>query len=224
MTRYRFPADRAAFIYGTDYSPILTPPRTPIIIYTDQAATTLADIQTLGGISIALSTVYTDHGVIPEFLGPDAVTRLWAVPAGGIAAPLDAEALSVLDGLGVTDTGQLRASGTASMTLSGHRVVTQGSDGRLGYASNDNPAMVQSPLWITMGAASSGAAVEVVMFGALIEPSWSWTPGPLYLGAAGALTQTPPSALAGAAFLAQIGVANGATSVFIDRGPSILLS
>jgi hypothetical protein len=103
-------------------------------------------------------------------------------------------------------------------------VVTQGSDGRVGYASNDNPAHVQSPLWITMGAATTGTAVEVVMFGALTEPSWTWTPGPLYLGAAGALTQTPPSALGGATFLAQIGVASGATAVFIDRGPSILLS
>lgn len=95
MTRYRFPQDRSAFIYGADYSPILTPPRTPIVLYTDQAGTAPADIRNLDGTSIALSTVYTDHGIVPEFLGPDTVTMLWGIPAGGVAYPFEAQALSL---------------------------------------------------------------------------------------------------------------------------------
>jgi hypothetical protein len=224
VTRYRFPQDRATFVYGDDLSPILTPPRTAVVVYTDQALTTLADITTLEGQSVALSTLYTDHGLLPEFLGPDSVSRLWTGLQGGIAYPLDAQASSLLENSGVGGTArQLWATGTAASALSGHRAVTPAPDGSLGYASNDNAAHLHAPLWITSGAASSGAQVEALMLGTMIEPSWSWTPGPVYLGATGQLTQTPPAG-PGAQFLAQVGTATSPTSLFVDRSPSIKIT
>lgn len=222
MTRYRFPQDRATFVYGDDLAPILTPPRTAIVVYADQALTIPADITTLEGQAIALSTLYTDHGLLPEFLGPDGISRLWTGVQGGVAYPLDAQASSLLENSGVGGTArQLWATGTAASSLSGHRVVTPAPDGSLGYASNDDLGDVNSPLWVTAAAASSGAQLETLMFGPMVEPSWTWTPGqPVYLGTNGVLTQTPPAA-PGAVFLAQVGTATSPTSLFVDRSPSI---
>lgn len=224
MTRYRFPADRSTFVYGDDFSPILTPPRTAFVVYQDQALVTPADIRTLTGSAIALSTVYTDRGLLPEFLGPDGVSRLWTGQPGGTTYPLDAQTASLLAGSGIGGSvSLLSASGTAATALSGHRVVTQLADGTIGYASNDNLAHVHAPLWITSGAASSGGEVQAVMFGSMTEPTWSWTPGPVYLGTTGQLTQSAPTP-PGAAFLAQVGAATSPTSLFVDRSPSIKLT
>jgi hypothetical protein len=220
MTRYRFPADRSAFIYGQDFAPILTPPRTAVVVYQDQAMTEPADIQTLTGSTIALSTVYTVEGLIPEFLGPDGVSRLWAGVSGAPAYPLDAEASSLFSSSSASSA--LHASGIAAATLSGHRVVTPQPDGTLNYASNDNLSHVQAPLWITTGATDVGGTVDALMLGQMTEGSWTWSQGPVYLGANGLLTQTPP--VSPAVFLAQVGTATTATSLFVDRGPSIKLT
>jgi len=118
--------------------------------------------------------------------------------------------------------GQVLVTRTAAVTLSGHRVVTVRADGSVEYADNTTPAHRGAPLWVTLGAAVVGAAVEVLVYGALVEPSWSWTPGPLYLGVTGLITQAPPSG-PGALFLAAIGYATSATSIFLDRSPSIAL-
>jgi hypothetical protein len=223
MTRYRFPQDRATFVYGQDYDPILTPPRTALVVYADEALTTPADITDLGGTSIALSTLYTDHGLIPEFLGPDDLSRLWT-GSQGAAYPLEAQTASLLAGSGIGGSvAELKRSGIAAVALSGHRVVTPQTDGQLNYASNDNVAHLTVPLWITTGAASPGSAVETLLFGLMIEPTWTWTPGPVYLGVNGQLTQTPP-AVPGAVFIAQVGTATSPTSVFVDRAPSIKIT
>lgn len=112
---------------------------------------------------------------------------------------------------------------TAATNLSGHRVVTPLPDGTVTYADNLTAGHITAPLWVTTGAALAGAQVAVVTYGPLVEPSWAWTPGPLYLGANGALTQTPP-VTPGALFLAQIGTATTGTAVFVDRYPSIVLT
>lgn len=223
MTRYRFPQDRATFVYGQDYDPILTPPRTAIVVYEDELLTTPAGITDLVGTPIALSTLYTVAGLVPEFLGPDGLTRLWT-GSQGAAYPLDAQATSLLEGSGLGgDVRQLWATGVAASALSGHRVVTPAPDGSLNYASNATAGHLHMPLWITSGAASSGGQVNALMFGAMTEPSWSWTPGPVYLGTNGLLTQTPPAA-PGAVFIAQVGTATSPTSVFVDRAPSIKIT
>lgn len=120
------------------------------------------------------------------------------------------------------DVGQVKLTATAAATLAGHRAVTQRSDGLLIYADNTTISHLHAPLWVTSGAVSSGAQGEVIVYGTLDEPSWSWTPGaPIYLSASGVLTQTAPSPPD--LFLAQLGVATGPTTIFVDRQPSILL-
>lgn len=112
----------------------------------------------------------------------------------------------------------------AGATLSAHKVVTKSSDGTINYASNDNISHINSPLWITNNSAVLGAPVTVITYGDIEEPSWSWTPGPLYLELNGVITQTVPTATGGTLFLAQLGFATGPTSAFIDREPSIKLA
>lgn len=121
-----------------------------------------------------------------------------------------------------SDVGQVRVSLTASATLSGHRAVTLRPNGELEYADNTTPSHLHVPIWLTTAAIMSGNSGEVLLYGVFTEPSWSWTPdAPLYLGTNGVITQTVPTPPA--LFLAQVGIATGPTTVFIDRQPSILL-
>ncbi len=119
--------------------------------------------------------------------------------------------------------GQIRLTAVAATNLSGHRMVTPRPDGTLGYASNTEPTHLHAPLWMTLGAATAGATVEVLCSGPASEPSWSWSTGPLWLGEDGYLTRTPPVAPF-AVFVAQVGAATGVTTAVIDRQPSIVLT
>lgn len=109
----------------------------------------------------------------------------------------------------------------AGTTLSGHRLVTKQSNDSVVYVDNTNTADTNRPYWLTLGSAISGAEIDLQFSGVVTEPSWAWTPGPLYLGTAGQLTQTVP--VSPAVFLAQVGFATSATSIVLDRQPSIHL-
>jgi hypothetical protein len=94
-SRFLFPSDRTAYVYSALGGPILIPDHASLTIYTDEPCTLLADIQTVGHVTIPNSILYTDTaGLIPEFYGPLGVgvniVRLWAKPIGGVAYPLDA--------------------------------------------------------------------------------------------------------------------------------------
>lgn len=118
--------------------------------------------------------------------------------------------------------GQVLLTRTAALDLGGHRVVTLADTNTLIYASNDDPAQLEAPLWLTLAAIVSGAGDAVLAYGPALEPTWAWNPGPLYLGTTGLLTQTPPSSPA--LFSVQVGYATSPTRVFFDRRPSIALS
>lgn len=84
----------------------------------------------------------------------------------------------------------------AGADLGGHRVVRlmDGTDGIVGYADSASPGDMGRVVGITHHAAASGATIEVVISGFMLEPSWNWTPGPVYLGSNGIMTQAmPPS-------------------------------
>ena len=74
----------------------------------------------------------------------------------------------------------------AAEALGGHRVVT--ADGL-----HCTPQDADRAIGITTGAAALGQSASVLPSGPMTEPSWTWTPGlPLFIGAAGVLTQTAP--------------------------------
>lgn len=121
--------------------------------------------------------------------------------------------------------GALTVTLPAAATISGHRAVTVTADGRLRYASDDEPDDVDAPIWVSAHAAVTDELLTAVTFGPLTEPTWSWpAPCPVWLGAAGALTATPPTVADGAVALTQLGWATAADTVHVDRQPSIALT
>ncbi|MCM6777931.1 hypothetical protein NDR87_31465 [Nocardia sp. CDC159] len=119
--------------------------------------------------------------------------------------------------------GTVIVTGTAGAALSGHRAVVQLPDGTYVYASCDDPTHMALPIGITAAAAMMGDQVQIVMFGQMTESSWAWTPGPVFLGIGGSLTQSAPTGPT-AAFLTQLAAATAADTVFVDRLPSIALT
>ncbi|TLX54858.1 hypothetical protein DN824_20460 [Stutzerimonas nosocomialis] len=67
-------------------------------------------------------------------------------------------------------------------------------------------------LGITLTAATAGAAVNVQRSGAIEDSGWSWTPGRVWLGASGALTQIPPAD----GYCVLIGSATSATRLLLN--------
>lgn len=63
--------------------------------------------------------------------------------------------------------------------------------------------------------ASLSGTARVQITGPLVDPSWNWAEGPIYVGAGGLLTQTPPST----GFVQQVARADSATRVFVDVPP-----
>jgi hypothetical protein len=112
-------------------------------------------------------------------------------------------------------------TGTAAQALSGHAAVYRRTDGLIDYASADDVACMRESIWVTLGAASMGDDVTCVIFGEMSEGSWTWTPNSLiFLGLAGALTQTVPSEPT-SDFLRVMGYAPLPTKMFVNSQPAI---
>lgn len=107
---------------------------------------------------------------------------------------------------------------TAGIALSGHRVVYIGNGNAL-YASSDGTG-VTAIAGITTGAASAGAPATIQFGGGMSDPSWNWSPGPIWLELNGLLTQTAPASGA----IVPIGTATGATRLRIELEAPIFLA
>lgn len=81
---------------------------------------------------------------------------------------------------------------TAGTTLSALRAVYE-LDGQMHYLDYRDGAHIDLLLGITLTAAGAGQPVNVQRSGAIDDNGWSWTPGRIWLGMDGALTQTPPA-------------------------------
>lgn len=112
----------------------------------------------------------------------------------------------------------------AAINLSGHRVVMLDGQGRAIYASNADLTHANRIVGMTTHAAVSGAPATVSIYGEVTEPSWNWNVDqPVYLGADGFLTQTPP-AFPEAKFSVVVGFPISATTLFINIGIPITLT
>jgi len=102
VARLLFPQDRTAFVYLAAGKPILAPgPDYRATVYLDEACTVLADILDLNEVAIPGSVLTVDvDTLIPEFLGPENVTRLWtkALPGNRVYV-MDAQVDDRLDTL-----------------------------------------------------------------------------------------------------------------------------
>lgn len=99
---------------------------------------------------------------------------------------------------------------TAGEALGGHRGVLVDT-GVAYYADSSVVADIGKLVGITTGAVSMGADAVVLTSGEITEPSWTWVPGPVYLGLTGLLTQTPPAT----GFIQVVGIAMTATVLLV---------
>lgn len=102
--------------------------------------------------------------------------------------------------------------------LSGHSAVALGADGALQPADCTLAAHRGAVLGVVANAYAAGADAVVSNNIPLEHAGWTWAVGPVFLGAAGVLTQVLP---AGAKFSQVVGHAVSATRVLIDVQPPI---
>lgn len=122
-----------------------------------------------------------------------------------------------------SQTSQIRISGTAVQALSGHRIVKRNTDSTIDYATNTDQTQINNPFFMTDSAIVQGVLGSVVAYGIIDEPSWTWSPGPIFLGSNGFPTQVLPSSPT-AQFLSVIGFATSATSILVNQQSSIKLA
>lgn len=96
----------------------------------------------------------------------------------------------------------------AAQTLSALRLLTVTPDGRARYCETG-----EAPVGLSLTSASVGGLVTVAGSDHVVtDPAWTWTPdAPLFAGAGGVLTQTPP--LSGV--WQTVGVAVSATRIVV---------
>ncbi len=102
--------------------------------------------------------------------------------------------------------------------LSGHSVVAADAAGLLIKADCTNPAHRGAVLGLLANAYSPGDQAVVQTDLTLEHSGWTWTPGPVFVGAAGQLTQTLPI---GAVFSQVVAHALSPTLVLVDVQPPI---
>lgn len=106
---------------------------------------------------------------------------------------------------------------SATGPISGHRaIVSTGTGAR--YPDASVSADGDLIVGISTNAAVDGDEVIVRTNGEITEPSWNWTPGPIFAGNGGVLTQTPPVG----AWIRQVGVAVAPTKIVVDLRPTFL--
>lgn len=163
--------------------------------------------------------------LVPMYLEP--VARIDMLLTGGVGSveimdPTEAISLLVApifaaSGSGSSDASNLRTA-LASIALSGHRVVYITAN-KAAYASSDTPVKARAAIGITTGAASQDALATIQTSGTMVESSWTWTEGAIYLGPNGVLTQTAPTS----GCLVEVGYATKPTEMEIRIQPAINL-
>lgn len=101
----------------------------------------------------------------------------------------------------------------SDIAISGHRIVVSSGTGKLEYADNTILNHQFRILGLTLNAASPGNPIDIRVYGEVVEPSWSFTPGPVFLGTNGNLTQVQPS---GTSFSMIVGYAVDSTTLIIN--------
>ena len=122
---------------------------------------------------------------------------------------------------GPTDCGQARISRVAGESLAAYAVVAVASDGKVYRASKSTPEHINRVLGITLAAAAADAAVDVHLFGEVVNGAWSFdTTKLIWLGDGGALTQSAPTS----GFVMVMGYPTSSGSMFVIPGACAILA
>lgn len=113
---------------------------------------------------------------------------------------------------------------TAGEAISAFRGIALNQSGNAVHATNAQAGDALRFVGIATQAAVLGGPARWKSTGGLINPAWAWDVNmPIFLGAAGELTQTPPVA-PDAAFSLAVGFATSPTSMFVSLHDPILLA
>lgn len=80
----------------------------------------------------------------------------------------------------------------AAATVSALRLVSEGADG-VRHLDPTDAASVAGMLGISITAGDAGSAISIKAGGSIDDAGWSWSPGFVFAGPSGALTQVPPA-------------------------------
>lgn len=105
--------------------------------------------------------------------------------------------------------------------LSGHSAVALSAAGQLAPADCTLPGHLGAVLGVVASAYMTGSEAEVANNTPMEHAGWAWTPGPVFVGTAGQLTQSLPP---GALFSQVVGHAVSATRVLIDVQPPVSIT
>ncbi len=105
--------------------------------------------------------------------------------------------------------------------ISGHTAVALDSGGLLVYADCTNPAHIGAVQGVVGNAYSPGDLAVVQTDFDLVHSGWSFSPGPVLVGAGGALVQSLPP---GALFAQVVAYALSPTRIRIDPQPPIAIT
>lgn len=109
-------------------------------------------------------------------------------------------------------------TGNAGENVSALRVVqSDGSD--LFYADSSTPGHASRIVGVSITSATTGNSLTVQTSGLLSDPSFSFSPGAVYVGSNGVLTSTPPSS----GFLCIVGTSVTPTSFVVNLSTPIIL-
>jgi hypothetical protein len=155
-------------------------------------------------------------GLVLSWIDKSPVRLTWAGPEGAVLFREERarKAIAALVG----PPGPPGPSGgeqlvRAAEALGGHRAVT--ADG-----VHCTPSTLDRLAGITTEAVSAASFVRVLSRGYMTNPAWSWVPdAPVFVGAAGVLTQAPPSGVA-----RRIAWATSSTEINVDLFPIIQLA
>lgn len=149
-----------------------------------------------------------------EVLAPAAAIVVEAPPA-----VVELAAVGLRGATGATGTEGSTLTALAGATIHAGRAVRI-SGGSIYHPDQTDNAHAGQVIGVATQSGSSPSNLVVRTSGSYLEPTWALSPGPVYVGTDGVLTQTPPAT----GWLLVIGRAINATTLFVDVEPAYFRS
>lgn len=169
------------------------------------------DIQIID-TDIAIEVVDDSTAIIEVEVAPNVVVDVEASPV------VIVEIMPEGSGGGAVEASNIIELEAAS-AIGGHRVVHSLGNGTIDIASSDDVTHINTIIGITTGAVIQGDMASVQLSGDMIEPSFTFVPGPIYFNDVGVLTQTRPVT----GFIQQVAVSVSATEIVVQLGVPVVL-
>lgn len=158
-----------------------------------------------------------------QALAATGTTGLYVITGSGTSATreITSDTLDVENGSGVAGNPRINAlvRRIAGDTVSALRVVFEDETG-IAHLDPTDDDQVAALIGISITAGEEGAEIRVRTSGTIDDAGWSWTPGFVFAGADGTLTQTPPVA----GWEIVIGYAPSATRLNLTFDEPVLLA